>query len=269
MIARRFPVFAQGLRDRRKSLVWWSLGVSVYIGVIAAMWPSIRGATGLDDIMSQLPQTILDLMGASDYDISTGAGYVSGELFGFMIPIFILILTIGAGAAAIGGAEERDVLDLLLSHPISRRRVLLQSAALIAVEAFVFAAVITATLAIATPLADLQIEFAHAVGASFGIAMLGIAVGWSALAIGAITGSRSLALAITGSVAAITYLAGSLSGLVDFLHNAKWVSPFFYANDRAPLVNGYTWWHALVLAAVGVLSLAVGSILFDRRNLSN
>ena len=71
MIARRFPVFAQGLRDRRKSLVWWSLGVAVYIGIIAAMWPSIQGTAGLDDIMSQLPQPLLDLMGASDFDIST------------------------------------------------------------------------------------------------------------------------------------------------------------------------------------------------------
>lgn len=269
MISRRFPVFAQGLRDRRRSLVWWSLGVAVYIGVIAAMWPSIRGTAGLDDLMEQLPETILDLMGASDYDITTGAGYVSGELFGFMIPIFILILTIGAGAAAIGGAEERDVLDLLLSHPISRRRVMLQSAALIAVEAVIFGAVIVVTLSIATPLADLGIGFVHSIGAAFGIAMLGIALGWMALGIGAATGSRVLSLAVTGSFAAITYLAGSLSSLVDFLHNAKWFSPFFYATNRAPLVNGYTWWHALVLGGVGIVSLVVGSVLFDRRNLSN
>lgn len=269
MIARRFPVFAQGLRDRRKSLVWWSLGVAVYIGIIAAMWPSIRSAAGLDDLMNQLPQPLLDLMGASDYDISTGAGFVSGQLFGFIIPMFMLILTIGAGAAAIGGAEERDVLDLLLSHPIRRRRVMLQSAAVIAVGALIFATVVTATLAITTPLADLQIKFAHIVGASFGIAMLGIAMGWIALAVGASTGSRSLALAVTGSLAAITYLARSLSGLVDFLNIAKWLSPFFYANDDSPLVNGYTWWHALVLAGVGVVSLAVGSILFERRNLAS
>lgn len=266
---KRFPVFVQGLRDRRTSLVWWSLGVAVYIGVIAAVWPSINGATGMSNLMDQLPQALLDLMGASDYDLSTGAGYVSGELFGFMIPIFVLVLTIGAGAAAIGGAEERGTLDLVLSHPISRRRVLLQSAALIAFEAGVFASVIVVALAVASPLADLQIDFVDLVGAAAGIAMLGIAVGWSALAIGAASGSRVLALAATGSLSALTYLAGSLSGLVDFLHAAKWISPFFYATDGSPLVRGYTWWHALVLAAAGAVALLIGSVLFDRRNLSN
>lgn len=265
----QFPILVQGLRDRRRSLLWWSLGVAVYIGVIASVWPSIRGAQGMDSIMEQMPQALLDLMGASDYDISTGAGYVSGELFGFMIPIFILILTIGAGAAAIGGAEERGTLDLVLSHPIARRRVLLQSAALVAIEAVVFGSVIVVALAIASPLADLEIGFVNLLGAATGIAMLGITVGWAALAIGAATGSRGIALAVSGSVAALTYLAGSLAGLVDFLHNAKWVSPFFYASSGSPLEHGYTWWHALVLGGVGAGMLLVGAVMFDRRNISN
>lgn len=266
---KRFPIFAQGLRDRRTSLIWWSLGVAVYISIIAAVWPSISGAEGISGLMEQLPQALLDLMGASDYDLSTGAGYVSGELFGFMIPIFVLILTIGAGGAAIAGAEEKGTLDLLLSHPISRRRVLLQSAALIAAEALIFGVVIVIALTVASPIADLQIAFVHSLGAVTGIVMLGVAVGWAALAIGAATGSRALALAVTGSLAALTYLAGSLSGLVAFLRNAKWISPFYYATDGSPLVRGYTWWHALVLGAAGIVALVVGSLLFDRRNLSN
>ncbi len=266
---RRFPILAQGLRDRRRSLVLWSLGVAVYIGVIAAVWPSISGAQGMQGIMEQMPQALLDLMGASDYDISTGAGYVSGELFGFMIPIFVLVLTIGAGAAAIGGAEERGTLDLVLSHPIARRRVLMQSAALVAIESFIFGLVIVVSLAIASPLTDLRIGFANLVGAATGIAMLGLAVGWVALAIGAATGSRVIALAVTGSVSALTYLAGSLAGLVDFLHNARWFSPFFYANSGSPLEHGYTWWHGGVLAAVGVVAIVIGANAFDRRNIAN
>jgi len=267
-MARRFPVFAQGVRDRRASLLWWSLGVAVYIGLIAAVWPSISGAEGISSLMDQLPQALLDLMGASEYDLSTGAGYVSGELFGFMIPIFVLILTIGTGAASVAGAEEKGTLDLLLSHPISRRSVLRQSAAIVAFEAVIFGAVIVVTLAIASPLADLRISFVNLLGASTGIVMLGIAVGWSALAVGAATGSRVLALAVTGALAALTYLGGSLSGLVSFLRSAKWISPFFYATDGSPLANGYTWWHAVVLSAVGVVAIAFGGLVFEGRDLS-
>ncbi|MBU3701882.1 MAG: hypothetical protein FGM58_07535 [Acidimicrobiia bacterium] len=263
----RFPVFAQGVRDRRRSLTWWSLGVAVYIAIIASVWPSMAG-TDMSGLLDQLPQAFLDLMGASDYSMSTGAGYVSGELFGFMIPIFVLVLTIGTGGAAIGGAEGSGILDLVLSHPITRRRVLVQSAALVAAESIVFGAVIVAALSIASPLADLQVSFVHSVGAVTGIVLLGIVFGWTALAIGAMSGSRGLALGLSGAVAASTYLLGNLSGLVDFLRWGKWASPFWYATNGSPLEHGYVWWHALPLLAVGVVVLFVGASVFDRRNLA-
>ena len=266
---RRFPVLAQGLRDRRRSLLWWSLGVSVYIAIISAVWPSMRGATDLSGILDQLPQALLDMMGASDYSMATGAGYVSGELFGFMIPIFILVLTIGAGAGAIGGAEERGTLDLVLAQPISRRRVLMQSAALVAVDAALFGVVIVVALAVANPLADLQIAFLHLVGAVAGIVLLGIVFGWFALALGAATGSRGLALGLAGGLGALTYLAGNLSGLVDFLHWAKWASPFWYATNGSPLDKGWVWWHALPLIGAALVVLVIGARAFERRDLAS
>ena len=39
-----------------------------------------------------------------------------------MVPLLLLIAAIGAGAGAIAGEEERGTLDLLLSLPVSRRR---------------------------------------------------------------------------------------------------------------------------------------------------
>lgn len=267
-MVRRFPILAQGLRDRRRSLVWWSLGIAVYIAIIASVWPSMA-KTDISGLIDQLPQAFLELMGAADYSMSTGAGYVSGELFGFMIPIFVLVLTIGAGGAAIGGAESSGTLDLVLSHPITRRRVLLQSAALIAIEAVVFGAVIVLALTIASPLADLQVSFTNAVGAVAGIVLLGVALGWLALALGAATGSRGLALGLSGALAALTYLLGNLSGLVSFLRWGKWASPFWYATNGSPLEHGYVWWHALPLLGTGAVFLLVGSILFERRNLSS
>lgn len=264
---RRFPLLAQGLRDRRMSLMWWSLGVVVYIAIIASVWPSMS-ATDISGLMEQLPKAILDLMGASDYSMATGAGYVSGELFGFMIPIFILVLTIGAGGAAIGGAETSGVLDLVLSHPVRRRRALLESAALIAVESVVFGAVIVAALAIANVAVDLEIVFTDSVGAVAGIVLLGVAFGWLALAIGAASGSRGLALGVSGAVAALTYLVGNLSGLVSVLRWGKWVSPFWYATNGSPLEHGYVWWHAVPLLLTGAVALIGGALVFERRNLA-
>ena len=43
-----------------------------------------------------------------------------------MVPLLLLVAAIGAGARAIAGEEERGTLDLLLSTPVSRRRLALE-----------------------------------------------------------------------------------------------------------------------------------------------
>jgi ABC-2 type transport system permease protein len=264
----RWPVLRHGLRERRRSLLWWSLGVAVYIAIIAAVWPSIKSAPGLAELEQQLPEVLLQLMGAENYSMATGAGFISGELFGFMIPIFVMVLTIGAGGAAIAGAEDRGVLDLVLSHPITRRSVFRQSAALIALDAIIFGVVIVVSLMVASPIVNLGLSFPNVLGAVTGIVLLGIVFGWLALAIGAATGSRPLALGISGAAGALLYLASSLSGIVDWLRNAKWFSPFWWATNDAPLVNGFIWWHAPVMIGAGLVVCVVGAYFFSKRNLA-
>ncbi|MBU6328632.1 MAG: ABC transporter permease subunit [Acidobacteria bacterium] len=264
----RIPVLAQELRDRRRSLLWWSVGVAGWILVVSAMYPTIRDTSGISELVSQYPKNILALFGVSDMDFSSGAGYLAGELFGFVIPLLVLMLTIGAGASIIGGAEERGLLDLVLSHPVRRRRVLLESAALIVVLALVFGTVVLLSLAVMDPIVALQLSVANLLGTVLGVVLLGITLGWLALVVGALTGSRGRSLAVTGAVAALAYLASSLAQLVDALRPVRLLSPFWYATSGSPLVAGYTWWYAGVLLAMAAAVLTVGVIRFDRRALS-
>ena len=46
-----------------------------------------------------------------------------------MLPLLLLVYAIGAGSRAIAGEEESGTLDLLLAHPLSRRRSLPRSSA--------------------------------------------------------------------------------------------------------------------------------------------
>jgi hypothetical protein len=38
------------LRDRRLSLIWWSIGSLLYTGMIVAIWPVIDGNESFQDI---------------------------------------------------------------------------------------------------------------------------------------------------------------------------------------------------------------------------
>lgn len=264
----RFPVLARALGDRRRSLVWWSVGVAAYLAMIIAVFPTVRDASGMQDLMNQYPKSVLAMMGIADIDFTSGAGYLAAELFGFMVPLFVLVLTIGTGAAAVGGAEDSGALDLVLAHPIRRRSVVLQNAAVVAVEAALLGAVVLAGLVIADPLVDLKLDLANLLGTVLGVVLLGILLGWLALVLGAATGSRAIALGATSAFAALAYLGSTLPELVAGLRPVRWFSPFFYATSGSPLALGFTWWHAAVLAAAALVVLGVGVVLFERRSLA-
>jgi ABC-2 type transport system permease protein len=264
----RFPVLARSIGDRRRSLIWWSVGVAAYVAMIVSVFPTVRDASGMQDLMSQYPKSVLAMMGIADIDFTSGAGYLAAELFGFMVPLFLLVLTIGTGASAVGGAEDSGALDLLLAHPIRRRSVLLQNAAVVAIEAVLIGAVIVAGLAIGDPIVDLRLSYANLLGTVVGVVLLGIVFGWLALVVGAATGSRAIGLGATSALAALAYLGSTLPELVEGLRPVRWFSPFFYATSGSPLALGFTWWHAGVLAVLAAVVLAVGVVLFDRRALA-
>ena len=202
-------------------------------------------------------------------DFTSGAGYLAAELFGFVVPLFVVILTIGTGASAIGGAEEQGTLDLLLSHPVSRRAVLVQNAAVVAFEATLLGAVVLVVLLVADPLVGLHLTLANLVGTVVGTVLLGVLLGWLALVVGAASGSRSVALGVASAFAALAYLGSTLPELVDGLGPVRWLSPFWYATSGSPLALGFTWWHTLVLVGASGVVLLTGVVLFDRRALAH
>lgn len=263
-----FPVLVRALGDRRRSLVWWSVGVAAYVAMITAVFPTVRDASGMQELMDQYPKSVLAMMGVADIDFTSGAGYLAAELFGFMVPLFVLVLTIGTGASAVGGAEDSGALDLVLAHPIRRRSVLLQNAAVVAVEAVLIGAVVVVGLAIGDPIVDLKLSYANLFGTVLGVVLLGVLLGWLALVVGAATGSRAIALGATSAFAALAYLGSTLPELVEGLRPVRWFSPFFYATSGSPLALGFTWWHAVVLAGAAAVVLGVGVVLFDRRSLA-
>jgi len=51
----RWPVLDRALRDRRRSLVSWALGIGIYVGLIVSFWPSIRGSSEIFGAIDNSP----------------------------------------------------------------------------------------------------------------------------------------------------------------------------------------------------------------------
>ncbi len=260
-------IVRRGLRDHRRGLLGWSVGVAAYVALVAAIFPSIESSPEFNDLVENYPDILKSLFGlAEGGDITSGAGYLDVELFSLMLPLLVLVLAIGSGARALAGEEDAGRLELVLSYPVRRRNVVLAKGAAIAAEIAVVCVAAGITILVFDPLVGLDLSFARLASALLSLAALGLLFGWLALAVGATVPSRALSIGIPAGIAAAGYLVSGLHELAGWLDPFRFLSPFWFVGS-SPLQNGAEGWGVVAVAVAAIAVLVAGSLLVERRDL--
>jgi ABC-2 type transport system permease protein len=198
------------LRDRRRSTLWWALGLVALVLFTVSLYPSVRGQASFDELIANLPEGVKVVIGyQAGVPLTSAPGYLQGRLFSTLAPVVMVVFGIGAGARAIGGSEEAGRLEPLLANPVSRTRVLFERYLATVALLFVLAAVFTAALlTLSAPVGALEgVSIAGLVGACAGVFGLALLHGTLAFAVGAATGRRTTATAVATTVAVAGYPA--------------------------------------------------------------
>ncbi len=261
-------VFLKSLRDERKALALWGVGTALLIAMMVAFYPSIKDNEQIEELVETYPENLLALMGIENLaDISSGAGYLSLELFGFMAPLLFTIYAVRLGSGAVAGEESRGTLEVLLSEPITRGRLVVQKAAAMVSATVLLAVVYWAVLAIGAAGAGMDVSPLRLAAATFGLLLLGLAFGALALAVGCLTGSWGTSVGVVSAVAVGTHLLNAVGGMVDYLEPVRWLTPFYYYNGAEPLRNGLHAGHAAILVAAVAVLVVVAHFGLQRRDL--
>jgi ABC-2 type transport system permease protein len=259
-------VLAKTLREQRRALAWWAFGLVAAVVLTTAFYPSIsRNAASFEKLLDSLPAGLRKAFGE---DFASPAGYLQARLFSIFAPVLLLIYAIGAGSRAIAGEEERQTLDLLLSTPVSRRRVVFDKALAMLCATAVLGAVLALAIVVTGPPFEISVGVANVVAAAADCVLLALAFGGVALAVGAGTGRRSVAVGVTAGAAAASYLIDILALSVNGLGWLQRLSPFFFYRDPRPIVHGMDPLDALVLGAIAVVSVGIAAWSFERRDLA-
>ena len=257
------------LHEQRRSLVVWAVSLVLLVGMYAGLYPSFNGSSAYNDIVNQMPKALRDLFTAgTGVDLSSGAGYVYMEMLSFMAPMLVLIYAINAGAAAIAGEEERHTLDLLLSTPVSRRRVALEKCAAMAVGIVGLVVAMGVALVAFGSAADMKLSTVNIGAVMLHLALLGLVFGALALLVGALTGRVATARAVTAAVAVVTYLVNGFAPSVSWLEPAQKVSPFYQYIGHDPIRHGVSLLSVGIAAATAAVLVAAAVAFFRRRDLA-
>jgi ABC-2 type transport system permease protein len=261
-------VFLKTLRDRRRSLIGWTIGLASTVAFVSAFYPTIRGsAADFEELIETIPEELLAVTGRTA-DIATPEGYLNSQLFNLLIPLLLLVFTIAFGSRTVAGEEQRGLLELVLAAPLPRWRLVAEKFAALAAGTLFLGMVLWATLALAGRPAGLDVERGRLAQAVLSAVLLALVFGTLALALGCATGRRALASGITSAVAAAAYLVDAFAPFTDSLDAAKGFSPFYYYNSADPLRNGADPAHLAFLGLLVFAFAAIALITFDRRDLA-
>jgi ABC-2 type transport system permease protein len=253
------------LRDDRRPLLGWGLGLAGLLGLYLWVWPSIRDNPHINELLASYPPEVLALLGTAD--IASPTGYMNAEFFTLMGPILLLVFAIRRGSAAVAGPEDSGVVELWLATPYPRRRVVLEGFAWMAAGTGLLALLAAAVVLLGNPLVSLTIPPTQVLAACLSLLMLAVFFGTTALAVGAVVGRTGLPGAVATAVAVVAFLVHSFAPLVDVLEPIQEASPWHWYVGADPLTNGFDPAGAAALLTGTAVLLVAAVVAYERRDL--
>ena len=261
-------VLLKTLRDQRRALLWWSIGLVILAASMMAFYPTLADAPEFDKLLEETPEWLAKSFAGDVSDLTSPEGYLNSQLFVLLLPLLFMIFAIAQGSGTIAGEEDRGTLELLLSNPLARWRVVAEKIGAMAIATLVLAFAFWLALAIGAAAIGMDISIGRLAEATLSGALLGLTFGALALALGCATGKHGVCIGVASALGVVAYFLNALAPLVEVLEPSRKLSPFYYYIGADPLTNGLNLGHVAVLIGLAVVLLAVAIITFNRRDLA-
>jgi ABC-2 type transport system permease protein len=262
------PVITWTLRQRRNYTAWWTISVTAFIAVQLGFYPSFKGQFGqLNQTINSLPAGVKGLIGDSGSYFSPQT-YLNSRVFYLVAPLLLIILMIGLGSKLLASEEKSGTLELLLSRPISRGRLLLGKAISGLIITGVVASVsllVCVILSKAVGIPNTVTEIAAAMLLTY---LLCLSFGAFAFMLTAIGGRfRRSANGLTIFLFVTSYVLTGLESTASWLKTPSKLLPYHYFHPQDMLNGNFVWSTVFLYAAISLLFAAVSWLGFRRRDI--
>ncbi|MGM0385387.1 MAG: ABC transporter permease subunit [Actinomycetota bacterium] len=260
----RLPVFVQDLREGKRSLLGWALGLVTVMLIYLPFFEMMGGSDEIRDLLDMLPPALVETIG---YDqMFTGPGYAQATILGLLGFILGTIAAVSSGARAIAGDEETGTLELTLAHRVSRERLVLERSLGILVRLVVLGVVVAVVLLVTSGPFGLDLAPGNVLAAVTAFVLLLLTTAMTALAAGAVVGRRVVALAAGTGLAVAGYVGDAVGGQVESWGWLRDISPFAWAYGTQPISAGWDVGGLGLLVVLSVVLLGAAVLAFRRRD---
>ena len=243
------------LKLGRMSLAIWTCSISFLLGVCVFLFPDMKGQMeGMNEVFSSMG-SFTAAFGMDRLNFGTLVGYYAiecGNVLGLGGAFFASL----CGAGMLSKEEKDGTAEFLLTHPVSRTRVVTEKllAVVIQITAMnlvIYAVAVGAMLAVGEDLPWKEVNLLHLAYYLMQIELGGICFGISAFMK---RGSMGAGI----GVAAMMYMLNLLANITESVEFLKNITPFGYCDGADVVTNGKLD-IAMVLIGMGIFSAGIAA----------
>lgn len=260
-------VFKETLRQHWQQILWWGLGLAVLGVYTLLIIPDVDMLEQYAGFLSTMPEAFMQLLGLSSAAaLATPAGFIA-LIFGFLLLILVFWAVL-SGLNVTANEEDEGIMDMLLSLPIPRWRIVLEKFLAFTLLGVVIILVGCLGFLGGLQFSTMEVDRGRLLEVAFGMLP-------SLLFVVALTVFFSTVMRRKGTaVSIITTLIGA-SYVLNFLAEAasdsifytlRFVSLFNYYKSESVMLDGTNWGHVAVLLVATVVLLAASLWAFERRD---
>lgn len=263
-------IFIHTLRRNWRQIIYWGVGIALLGMYILMVVPDVDMLQQYADLMEAMPPLFVQAFGIDDAaEIATPEGFIAFSYFSYIM-LVMAAYGVMAGMNVTANEEDRGIMDVLLSTPVVRWRVVLEKllAYLVIITGIIGVSFLGLWLGtVITP--ALGLDVGKLLAGSFNLLPATFTVLAFTVLVGALMRSRSVALALAAIFVVAAYF-------IDFIGNAasetaaaalRVISFYSYYGGGDVMQTGLVWSNIAVLVAAGIVMTAAGVWFFQRRDI--
>ena len=220
-------LFLHELRQSKLALIIWSAAISFMLGVCIIIYPEMAAQMGeLSEMFSDMG-SFSDAFSMDQLNFGEFMGYFAiecGNTLGLGSALFAAIV----GATALAKEEKEHTAEFLLTHPVSRTRIISEKLASCFAQIFILNAAAAAVSCICIVAVDVEAEATGLVLLFLSNLIMGLEM--AAITFGISAFLRRGEIGIGLGLAFALYFVNILANITEDLEFLKFITPFGYTD---------------------------------------
>ncbi len=254
------------IRKNRLSLLIWTVSISFMLSVCIVIFPEMSGQMGEMENMFAEMGAFTEAFGMDRINFGEFVGYFGiecGNVLGMGGAFFAAV----AGIAALSSEESHNTAEFLLSHPISRQRVVLFKLLSVIAQIVILNVAVIGIVTLLTAVIIDNPPYKTMFLLFLAYFILQLQTAFICFGISAFIKSNAIGLGI--GVGFVFYMTNILSNITKDLKFLKYITPFAYTDSADIITNGHLTYKYLAVGVVlAIIGIALAFVKYTKKDIA-